>query len=321
MSDHLRTAGEETADGSPGGMLSEGQAATSAQAITGGVPTGRQASLWTDAWLELRHNPLFLVAAAIIAVLCVIAAFPGIFTNTDPRLCDLANSATPPTGGHPFGYDVQGCDYLARVIYGARVSILVGVGVAAGALTVSVVGGCLAGYYGGFADTVIARMTDIWFAVPTTLGAIVIFTRFPDQGLREVTIVLIVLSWPTMLRLMRSSVLSAKEADYVQAARALGATDLRILRKHILPNAIAPVIVYGTILVGIAITAEASLSFLGVGLQLPSISWGLMIGSAQSRFQNTPHLLAFPALFLSITVFSFILLGDALRDALDPKLR
>jgi ABC-type dipeptide/oligopeptide/nickel transport system permease subunit len=190
-----------------------------------------------------------------------------------------------------------------------------------GALLVAVVLGSIAGWYGGVADTIIARVTDIWFGLPYILAAIVILSVIGTRGLLQVSLVLLVVGWPTMLRLMRSSVLSVKGADYVQAARALGASDLRVLRRHVLPNAIAPVIVYATIYVGIVIAAEATLSFLGVGLELPAISWGLMISVAQTRVLNAPHLLLFPGLFLSATVFSFILLGDALRDAFDPKLR
>ena len=168
----------------------------------------------------------------------------------------------------------------------------------------------------------IARITDIWFAIPTILGGIVILrSLFSERGLLQVSLVLIVLGWPTMLRLVRSAVLSVKEQDYVDSARALGVRDLRIIRRHILPNSLAPVIVYATITVGVIISAEAALSFLGVGLQLPAISWGLMIAVAQNRILTAPHLLLFPGLFLSVTVFSFILMGDALRDALDPRLR
>jgi len=189
------------------------------------------------------------------------------------------------------------------------------------AVIIAVILGSLAGYYGRFLDTIIARITDIWFAIPTILGGIVILSLLQERGLWQVSLVLIVLGWPTMLRLLRSAVLSAKEQEYVDAARALGASDFRIITRHILPNAIAPVIVYATITVGVIISAEAALSFLGVGLQLPAISWGLMISVAQTRILQSPHLLLFPGAFLSLTVFSFILMGDALRDALDPKLR
>lgn len=284
-------------------------------------PSGRQASLWADAWRELRRNPLFLVASALILLFGAMAVAPQLFTGADPRNCDLSRSLERPSAEHWFGFDLQGCDYYALVVYGARVSIAVGLLVTLGAVAVAVVLGSIAGYYGGALDTVIARVTDIWFGLPYILAAIVILSVIGTRGLLQVTLVLLVVGWPTMLRLMRSSVLSAKESDYVQAARALGASGPRVLRRHILPNAIAPVIVYATIFIGIMIAAEATLSFLGVGLELPAISWGLMISVAQTRVLNAPHLLLFPGLFLSVTVFSFILLGDALRDALDPKLR
>ncbi len=281
----------------------------------------RPASLWSDAWRELRRNPLFVISAILILVMVVMAIFPQLFTSADPRSCNLVHSLERPSAEHIFGYDLQGCDYYARTVYGARVSISIGLLVTVFAVLIAVVLGSLAGYYGAFLDTIIARITDVWFAIPTILGGIVILSLIGQRGLFQVSLVLIVLGWPTMLRLLRSAVLSAKEQDYVDAARALGAGDFRIIVRHILPNAIAPVIVYATITVGVIISAEAALSFLGVGLQLPAISWGLMISVAQTRILSAPHLLLFPGLFLSVTVFSFILMGDALRDALDPKLR
>ena len=284
-------------------------------------PVGKPASLWSDAWKELRTSPLFIVSAILIVVMIIMAVFPALFTKADPRLCNLSNSLETPSADHWFGYDLQGCDYVARTVYGARVSISIGVIVTIFAVFISVVLGSLAGFFGGWLDALIARITDVWFAIPTILGGIVILNLLPTRGLWQVSLVLILLGWPTMLRLLRSAVLSAKEQDYVDAARALGANDFRIITRHILPNAIAPVIVYATITVGVIISAEAALSFLGVGLQLPAISWGLMIAGAQTRILQSPHLLLFPGAFLSVTVFSFILMGDALRDALDPKLR
>ncbi len=207
------------------------------------------------------------------------------------------------------------------MIYGARASVTIGLLTVAYASAIAIIGGTLAGYYGGWIDALLARVADIWFAIPTVLGGIVILTTLPTRGILAVTLVLSVLGWPVMLRLMRSCVLSATRADYVDAARALGASDLRIMRRHILPNAIAPVIVYATIYVGIIISAEATLTFLGIGLQAPAISWGLQLSAAQNRLLQAPHLLLFPGLFLSVTILSFILMGDALRDALDPKLR
>jgi len=302
-----------------GGIQAESALATAA-ALEGG-PSEYQASLWKDAWRQLRKKPLFLIASSLLIVFILMALFPGLFTDQDPRACDLANSAGKPQEGHWFGFDIQGCDYFTRVVYGTRVSLIIGLLVIGVDVVIAIILGSIAGYYGGFWDGFIARIADIWFALPTVLGGIVFLNALGERGLLQVSFVLIFLQWPTLTRLMRSSVLSGKEMDYVQAARALGASDWRIMRSHILPNGIAPVIVYGTIAVGIIISAEAALSFLGVGLQLPAISWGLMISAAQNRILIHPHLLLFPALFLSILVLSFIILGDALRDALDPRLR
>jgi oligopeptide transport system permease protein len=292
------------------------------EAELAGQPAGRTASLWGDAWRQLRRRPIFILSAILIVIMITMAAWPSLFTNADPRNCPLQDSLLSPSAEHWFGTDLQGCDYYARTIYGARVSITIGILVTLVATSIAVVLGSIAGFYGGVVDSIIARITDIWFAIPTILGGIVILrSLFTTRGILQVSLVLIVLGWPTMLRLARSAVLSVKETEYIDAARALGASNFRIIRRHVLPNSIAPVIVYATITVGVIIAAEAALSFLGVGLQLPAISWGLMIAVAQLRILQAPHLLLFPGLFLSVTVFSFILMGDALRDALDPRLR
>jgi len=315
MADDERQLGPET--DRPGDTLSVETAL--AESETAAV---REGSLYADAWRHLRRRPMFIIAAVIILLLITMAAWPSLFTNADPRNCPLVDSLLRPSAQHWFGTDLQGCDYYAKTIYGARVSISIGVLVTVVATILALVLGSISGFYGGFVDTVIARITDIWFAIPTILGGIVILRSvFSTRGLFQVSLVLIVLGWPTMLRLVRSAVLSVKGADYIDAARALGASNMRIIRRHVLPNSVAPVIVYATITVGGIISAEAALSFLGVGLQLPAISWGLMISVAQNRILTAPHLLLFPGLFLSVTVFSFILMGDALRDALDPRLR
>ncbi len=281
-----------------------------------------EGGLYSDAWRLLRRRPMFVISAILIVILITMAMWPGLFTRVDPRDCNLADSLLRPSTEHWFGTDVQGCDYYARTIHGARVSISIGILVTVCSTAIAVVFGSIAGYYAGLVDSIIARITDVWFAIPTILGGIVVLrSLFTERGLLQVSLVLIILGWPTMLRLVRSAVLAVKEQDYVDSARALGASNLRIVRRHILPNSLAPVIVYATITVGVIISAEAALSFLGVGLQLPAISWGLMISVAQNRILTAPHLLLFPGLFLSVTVFSFILMGDALRDALDPRLR
>ena len=296
--------------------------AAGVEELEGEPVAGREGSLYADAWRQLRRRPIFIISGILIVILALMAIWPGLFTRADPRACNLTDSLLRPSGEHWFGTDVQGCDYYARTIWGARVSITIGVLVTAASTLIAVALGSIAGYYGGIVDTLIARLTDIWFAIPTILGGIVILRSiFSTRGLLQLSLVLIVLGWPTMLRLVRSAVMATKEMDYVDAARALGVRNFRIIRRHILPNAMAPVIVYATITVGVIISAEAALSFLGVGLQLPAISWGLMISVAQNRILTAPHLLLFPGALLSVTVFSFILMGDALRDALDPRLR
>ncbi|MFF0905296.1 UNVERIFIED_CONTAM: ABC transporter permease [Kocuria sp. CPCC 205316] len=280
-----------------------------------------QVSLWRDAGRGLLRNPFFLAGALLFVVFAVMALAPQVFTSVDPRACSLDRSGNGPQAGAPFGYDVQGCDYYSNVVHGARISLAIGFLAVLGTLAIGVVVGALAGYYGGWLDSLLARVTDIFYGLPLILGAIILLSVLPERGVLEVSLALIAFGWMTAMRLVRSNVIGVKEADYVQAARALGARTGRILTRHILPNAVAPVLVYSTIAVGTIIASEATLTFLGVGLQLPEISWGLQINAAQNRLRDAPHLILFPSLFLSLTVLSFILMGDALRDALDPKLR
>ncbi|MBX6381904.1 MAG: ABC transporter permease [Microbispora sp.] len=250
------------------------------------------------------------------------AAFPGLFTRIGPNEnCDLRLSKHGPASGAPFGYDLQGCDYWSQVVHGARASIVVGVSVTIFALLISIVLGTIAGYYGGVADAIISRITDVFFGIPFVLGATVVLVAFPDHGIWAMTLVLVLLGWTTMTRLMRGQVIAVKEMDFVAAARMLGSGDRRLMFRHILPNAIAPVIVVAMLNVGNVIAGEATLDYLGVGLQYPDVSWGLQLNIAQTFFAGHPHLLVFPALFLTATVLSFLMLGDVVRDALDPRLR
>lgn len=281
----------------------------------------RAASLWTDAWRQLRRDPSFLIPATIIVVFATMAAFPGLFTSTDPISQNLSRSLEGPQSGAPFGYDLLGRDYYARTVYGARVSMTIGLIVVGGASIIAVIFGSIAGFFGRWADAILSRITDLFFSIPLLLAAIAFLAAVPNRGLFEVSAVLMVFGWPTMMRITRSTILAEKEQEYVEAARALGANSRRIIVRHLLPNTLAPVVVYATIAVGVIIAAEATLSFLGVGIDLPAISWGRMVAEAESRVLIRPHLLLFPGSFLSLTVFGFILMGDALRDALDPRLR
>ncbi|MGW7054949.1 ABC transporter permease [Streptomyces sp. NPDC054887] len=284
-------------------------------------------SLWSDAWHELRRNPLFVVSAFLIVVLLVMTFFPGLFTSADPRHADLAKHYLQhPNWSHVFaddwfGYDVQGRSIYARVIYGARASIAVGVVVT---LLVTVFGGIigmLAGYFGGWLDTILSRITDVFFGVPFILGAMVVLTSFEVRDTWVVIFALAFLGWTQIARVARGSVITIKQADYVVAAKALGASTSRILLRHIMPNAAAPVIVVATIALGGYISAEATLSFLGIGLAEPTVSWGVDISAGADQLRNAPYVLTVPSVFVSITVLAFIMLGDAVRNALDPKLR
>jgi oligopeptide transport system permease protein len=282
---------------------------------------GRPRSLWSDAWHDLRRNPTFLVSAALILFLAVVAVFPSLFTGTDPTYADLAKSNGSGAPGHPFGFDRQGHDIYSRVIYGARASVTVGILVTTGVVLIGGVIGALAAFYGGWLDSLLSRVTDVFFAIPLLLGAIVFLQAFPFRNIWTVVAAIMLLGWPSVARIMRGSVISVKESDFVTAARALGASDMRILTRHILPNAIAPVIVVATISLGLFIVLEATLSYLGIGLPSSTVSWGGDINDAQQSLRSAPHVLLYPSIALSITVLAFMLLGDAVRDALDPKLR
>jgi ABC-type dipeptide/oligopeptide/nickel transport system permease subunit len=308
----------------------EAGATTGLAAPTLDVTSARQNSLWSDAWDSLRRNPLFWIGAVLGVFFVTMALVPSLFSRgADPRDCDLVNSKLPPSADHWLGFDQQGCDYLANVAYGARSSLTIGLLAVLGVLVLGVVIGALAGYYGGIADSILARITDIFFALPLILGALILLRVGPstglpvisDRGPGAVAIALALFGWMTAMRLVRSQVIAVKSQDYVAAARAMGASNMRILTRHILPNAVAPVLVYATIAVGVLIAAEATLTYLGVGLQRPAISWGLQISTGQSLLRTAPHLVLFPSIILSLTVMAFIMMGDALRDALDPRQR
>ncbi|MFB7379868.1 ABC transporter permease [Kitasatospora purpeofusca] len=284
----------------------------------------RVASLWSDALRDLRRNPIFIIGAALVSFLIILAVVPGWFTDGSPfdnNACDLADSLKRPSAEHWFGFDVQGCDIYTRTVWGARNSIIVGVLTTSMVTLVGALLGLLAGWKGGIVDSILSRFTEIFFSIPLLLGGMLIMSMLGKGNAWTVSVVMTVLGWPQIFRIMRASVLANKNNDYVMAARALGAGAGRITFRHILPNAIAPVIVVSAISLGVYIGAEAALSYLGIGVQPPEISWGLMISDASVRFLDAPHVLLFPSAVLSVTVLAFIMLGDAVRDALDPKLR
>lgn len=292
--------------------------------ITEAEPTGsdKPRSLASDAWRDLRRNPVFIGAALIVLAVISMVLFPSLWANGDPRACDLDRSREGPSLDSPFGFSIQGCDYYAQAIHGAQPSVQVAVFATVGVLILGTTFGVLAGYYGGWIDVIISRLTDTFQGLPFLLGAVTILAIMKSRSVWAVVAALIALGWPSLTRIMRASVLSTKNMDYIAAARSLGASNLRIILRHILPNAIAPGIVVSTIALGAYVSVEATLTFLGVGLQPPTVSWGVMIVQGQSAvLSGSPHLLVVPCMFLVITVLGFIMLGDAVRDALDPKLR
>ena len=279
-------------------------------------------SQWGEAWRYLRRRPLFWIAAVMILVAILLAIAPGLFTSTDPRLCELSKSLAPAEPGHPFGFNRQGCDIYARVIYGARASVAVGV---LTTLLVVVLGsmiGAIAGFFGGWIDSVLSRITDIFFAIPLVLAAIVVMQMFKEhRTIITVVLVLGLFGWVSIARITRGAVVSIKNEEFVQSARSIGASSWRILFSHILPNAAAPIISYATVALGTYIVAEATLSFLGIGLPPTFVSWGGDISDAQASLRVAPAVLFYPAGALGLTVLSFIMMGDVVRDALDPKAR
>lgn len=298
--------------------MSDTLTATAATEVAADAPAAPR-----GVWRTLRRRPLFWLCAGVLGVLLLIAVAPswfaGWFGQPDPRACDLSDSALRPGGEHVFGTDVQGCDVYANVIYGTQASLTVGVLATAVALLVALVVGTAAGFYGGIADRLIARLTDVFLGFPFLLGAVVVLTSIGTRSAVTVALVLALFSWPTMARLVRGSVRAVRDAPYVEAAKAMGLRDRRIIARYVLPNSIGPVLAVATTMVGGVIVSESTLTFLGLGLRAPSISWGLQLSSAQTYFQTSPHMLLFPSIFLTVTVLAMITLGDVLRDVLDPK--
>ncbi|MEV7679615.1 ABC transporter permease [Streptomyces sp. NPDC088341] len=287
----------------------------------GGAPAGRPRGLWSDAWHDLRRNPVFLVSALVIVFLVVISVRPSLIAGGNPLSCDLAQAQEGSRPGHPFGFNGQGCDIYTRTVHGARTSVVVGVLASLGVAVTGSVLGALAGFFGGVWDAVLSRITDVFFAVPVVLGGLVLLSLVAGTTVWPVIGFMVLLGWPQISRIARGSVITVGQNDFVQAARALGASRTRILLRHVLPNAVAPVIVVATIALGTFIALEATLSYLGVGLRPPAVSWGIDISDASPYIRNSPHMLLWPAGALAVTVLAFIMLGDAVRDALDPKLR
>ena len=299
----------------------KGQGAAPLEATDEGA--GR--SLWGDVRYELVRKPMFWVSLILVLVILSMAFVPQLWASESPNArgaCSLTNARGLPTWDRPFGYTTAGCDMWASLVWGTGKSVILAILVTAGTTLLGILLGTAAGYYGGVTDTLISRLTDIFFGLPFILGALVFLALFPERNVYTLTLVFVVFGWTSLTRVMRGSVIATKQKDFVDAARALGASDLFIIRKHIIANSIAPVIVLATIALGTYISAEATLTFLGVGYQRPAASWGLLVADGQTlALAGFWHLLVYPCAFIVITVLAFILLGDVLRDALDPRNR
>lgn len=261
-----------------------------------------------------------VVGLVLLGGLAGVALFPGLVTRTSPDAVEIGDRLTPPSYAHPLGTDNIGRDLLARLVYGTRLSAQVALVSVGGAVVIGVTLGLLAGYYGRWVDAIIMRIVDIFLAFPAILLALALVAVL-GSGASSVMIALILVFWTQYTRVVRAATLAEREKAYVEAARALGAGDLRILRAHILPNVISPVIILATLGMGTAVVAESALSFLGMGVQPPTPSWGWTLAFGTRYLRDAPHIATFSGLAIMVTVLGFNLLGDGIRDLLDPRFR
>jgi ABC-type dipeptide/oligopeptide/nickel transport system permease subunit len=273
-----------------------------------------------DVWKRFKRNRLAMVGLVILVVLVLTAVFAPLIAPDSITQRDSGHFREGPSARHYFGTDTIGRDVFSRVVFGARVSLKIGILATTIALVIGLFFGAVSGFFGGLLDTLIMRLTDVFLSIPYIVLAVAIASVF---GRSENTVILVLglTGWLGICRIVRSSFLSLKQLEYVEAATALGYSKSRIMFRHILPNALQPIIVYGTIAVGSAILAEAALSYLNVGPQDPTPAWGLMVAQGKGLLSNAPHLLFFPGAAIFLTVLAFVFVGDGLRDALDPKLK
>lgn len=280
--------------------------------------TGR--GFWALAWQRFRRHRVALAGGAVIVLLILASALAGAIASYRFEDIDLGARLRPPSWTHPLGTDTIGHDVFTRLLYAGRVSLLVGLSAAIAAACAGTVIGATAGFYGGAVDNVLMRLTDVSLALPD-LPILIVLSKYLGGSVSGIVLVISLFAWRGVARLVRGEVLRLKGQDFAEAARALGASDTRILLRHLVPNALAPVIVAATLIVGGAILTEAALSFLGIGIQPPVPSWGNMLQNAQDFILTAPRLAVYPGAMIFLTVLCFNFLGDGLRDALDPRLR
>ena len=270
--------------------------------------------------LRLRRNKMAMAGAGIVAVLLLTALTAGVLAPHNPLAGNIVNRLQPPSHAYWLGTDSQGRDILSRIIFGTRISLEIGVISVGLALVIGTLLGTASGFYGGWLDLVLMRVMDIMLAFPSVLLAIAI-TAMLGPSLKNAMIAVGIVYIPSYARIVRSTVLSVKETEYVEAARVIGCSTPRIVFRHVLPNCLAPLIVQTTMSIGTAILDAAGLSFLGLGAQPPTPEWGAMLSEGRSALQEAPWVMVFPGLAIMLVVLGFNLLGDGLRDALDPRLR
>lgn len=277
-------------------------------------------SPWKEAWKSFKKNKAALFGLGLVLFFILLAIFADVLAPYGFNEQEMANKHLPPSAAHWFGTDDFGRDILSRIIYGARISLTVGFGAVAGSVIFGSALGILAGYYGKWVDGLISRVFDILLAFPSILLAIAIVAML-GPSLRNALIAIAIINIPTFGRLVRSRVLSVKEEEYIIAAKAIGMRDTRILLHHILPNSLAPIIVQGSLAIATAIIEAAALGFLGLGAQPPSPEWGKMLADSKDFIINAPWTVFFPGIAIVLTVLGFNLMGDGLRDALDPRMK
>jgi oligopeptide transport system permease protein len=310
--------------------------ATSTTALQRRVAKPKQsAGLWSDAWGRLRKNKLALVGLALVILLIAAGVLGPIVAPWDYKVQDLkavlanGNRPIPPfSPGHLLGTDQLGRDLFSRLLDGARISVTVAFVVQFVILAIGVPIGAIAGWFGGRLDNALMRFTDVIYAFPDLLFIILLSVAFREtafgqalDGLFLVFVAIGLVSWVTVARLVRGQLLALKETEFVEAAKAIGVTDRRIVTRHLLPNGLSPIIVAITLGIPSAILAEATLAFIGVGVQPPRASWGSLIADGEKYVRGEPHLVVFPAIAIALALVGFTFLGDGLRDALDPKLK
>ena len=282
----------------------------------------RSRSQLADMWRRYRRNKLAMVGLAVVGILVLLALLQPFISPYDPFEQNLVNTLAPPDSEHIMGTDTRGRDLYSGMLYGLRLALIVGISTMLGSLFVGVSLGALAGFRGRFADAIIMRTTDIFLAFPYLIGAILIVRTF-GEGVPQVILALVILNWATAARLMRGQMLALREAEYVEAARSIGASDWRIVVRHIMPNAIQPVFIYSFTSIGVAVVAMASLAYLGVGVPTDTPEWGRLInqGIEQVQVSGKDYLWIFPSAAICLTTLAFAFVADGLRDSLDPKLR